>query len=84
MIHAKEDTTFVEDGGLGRVDVFSFAGRIILGCLRELACGKGDNAALHVADGDHEATTKAGLEIFVISFAISGEKEARLVHRGGG
>ena len=64
----------MEDGGLRRVDVFGFAGGIVLRGLQELACGEGDNAALHVADGDHEATTKAGLEIFVISFAISGEK----------
>ena len=59
MIHAEEDAAFVEDGGFGGVDVFCLAGGVVVGGLGELTGGEGDDAALDVADWDHEAAPEA-------------------------
>ena len=84
MVDAEEDTPFVEDLGLGRVDVFGLAGGVVCGRLFELPRGKGDDAGLHVANRHHESAAEAGLETFVIGLAVAGEEEPAVVHGFGG
>src|SRR5690606_36548122 len=62
VVEVKEEVALAEDGGLGGVDVFGLAGGVVLGGEVGLAGGEGDDAALMVADGDHEAAAEAGLE----------------------
>lgn len=61
-VEVKEEVAFGEDGGLGRVDVFGLASGVIGRGKLGLAGGEGDDTALMVADGNHEATAETGAQ----------------------
>ena len=58
-VQIEEEIALAEDGGLGRVDVFGLVGVVVLRREVGLACGEGGDAALMIADGDHESAAKA-------------------------
>ena len=59
-VQVEEQVALREDRRLGGVDVFRLAGRIVLRGQRGLPRGEGDDAALVVADRDHEPAPEAG------------------------
>ncbi len=84
VIESEEDAALVEDLRLWGVDVFGLAGGVIGRGLGKLAGSEGDDAALHIADRNHQAASKTRLEAPVVGLVIAGEEETGCLHDGWG
>ena len=65
-----------KSGRFGGVDVFGFARGVVGGRAFRLAGGEGDDAALDVADGDHQPAAKARAAAGGVALAFAVKKQA--------
>jgi hypothetical protein len=77
-VEVEDRARLLEELGLGRVDVFRLAGRVVLRGDVELAGGEGDDAALDVADRNHEPAAETAAPAQRVGHAVDAEEQARL------